>query len=187
MAIKVCLDAGHGGKDSGAVNDSLNLKESIGAMQVVDKIKNLLLAESGRFKVKLTRTDIYTYPSLTERCNIANKFFADIFVSIHFNSASNKSASGIETLIYVKASGTARHLAANVQHNLVKDTGWKNRGVKERDNLTVLKKTRMPAILVECGFISNNDEALNLFNPEIQDKIAKAIVRGIDQTFISPS
>ena len=186
--LKVCLDAGHGGRDSGAINEKYDVKESILAMQIVNTLREiLLLSNRFQYKVKLTRSDIYTYPSLTERCTTANKFGADIFISIHLNSATNKSAKGIETLIYDKASKTARTLATNVQHQLIKRMDWKNRGVKERDNLTVLKKTRMPAILVECGFISNDEECLYLQEPTVQWNIADAIARGIADTFISPS
>lgn len=176
--LKFCLDSGHGGKDPGAVNG--NKKEAHAALEITYWLKELL--EEKNHIVKLTRTDD-TYISLTERCNISNKFSPSAFISIHLNSAENKSASGVETLRYTKVGSTTKNLAANVQKHLVAATGFKNRGVKERDNLTVLKKTVAPAILVEVGFISNDQEAELLFNCRWQYKIAKAILKGIEETF----
>lgn len=182
MAIRICLDAGHGGKDSGATN--LSLYESHGTLQVVNWIKNLLLdsCTKEQYLIELTRKDD-TYVGLTERCTISNNFKADAFISIHFNSAENKTASGIETLRYPTVGSTTKRLANNVQTCLIDSLKWKNRGVKERSNLTVLKKTVAPAILVECGFISHAEESKLLFDCHTQYKIAKAIVKSIEQTF----
>lgn len=179
MAIRICLDAGHGGKDPGAVNG--NLRESIGTLQVVRQL-GTLLQSTRHYLVQFTRTSD-TYPSLTERCNISNNFNADAFISVHFNAASNKSASGIETLRYPVVGARTRELASNIQSSLISTLNWKDRGVKERSDLTVLKKTKAPAVLVECGFISNDEEASKLFNPDFQFKIADAIARGINKTF----
>lgn len=177
--MRICLDAGHGG-EPGAVNQNLNYKEAHAALEISKWIEELLL-ENGD-QCKLTRTTD-TYITLTERCNISNAYKPDAFVSIHLNSAENKTARGIETLRYSKVGNTTKTLASNVQAALIKATGWKNRGVKERDNLTVLKKTVAPAVLVEVGFISNDEEAKLLFNCRWQYKIARAIVEGLEKTF----
>lgn len=178
--MKICLDSGHGGKDPGAVNNELGYKEAHCALDITKWIAELL-EESGD-QYKLTRsTDAYI--SLTERCNISNKYKPDAFVSIHLNSATSKAAKGIETLRYTKVGSTTKALAQNVQDALIAATKWTNRGVKERENLTVLKKTVAPAILVEVGFISNNEEAKLLHNCRWQYKIARAIVNGLKKTF----
>lgn len=170
------LDAGHGGTDSGAVNDNLGLKEKIAALEVCLKLGELLEAQGA--KIYYSRTDNETYPSLTTRANDANAKNVTAFISIHLNSADSKSAQGIETLVYA-LKGTAYELASKVQKNMVAATGWTNRGVKERPELTVLKKTKMPAILCEIGFISNDAQAKELFKAATQEKIADAIAHGV--------
>ena len=178
--IKICIDPGHGGKDPGAMNG--NLRESLATMQISRFLGDLLIAD-GNYEVKFTRTDDQQYPTLTERCNISNSWGAKAFISIHINSAASKSASGIETLRYSKVGETTKKLATNVQEELIKTLKWKDRGVKERDNLTVLKKTNASAILVECGFISHEEESKKLFDCTFQRKLADAIFNGIKKTF----
>lgn len=173
------LDAGHGGKDSGAVNDNFGLHEKIAALDVCLYLGEIL-ENQGAIIFYSRESD--TYPSLTARANDANSKNVDAFISIHLNSADNKSASGIETLVY-GLKGIAYELATKVQNNMVEVTGWKNRGVKARHELTVLKKTKMPAILCEIGFISNDEQAKELFKQEIQKKIANAIANGIIEQF----
>lgn len=176
---KFYLDAGHGGSDPGAVNNNLAFEEKVAALDICLKL-GLLLERMGA-NVKYSRT-IDTYPSLTQRAREANNFKADAFISIHLNSAENKSASGIETLVYANTGITGK-LASVVQSNMVKATSFKDRGVKVRPDLTVLKKTSMPAILCEVGFISNDDEARLLFSKKIQDGLAKAIADGVAEVF----
>lgn len=173
------LDAGHGGNDSGAVNDNLDLQEKIAALDVCLKLGELLEAQGA--KIYYSRASDF-YLSLSARANAANELDVTAFISIHLNSANNKSASGIETLVY-SLKGTAAELAEKVQRNMVDATGWNNRGVKARPELTVLKKTSMPAILCEIGFISNDAQALELFKAETQAKIANAIAGGIIEQF----
>lgn len=173
MTIKVCIDAGHGGHDPGAVNGSKH--ESVAALAIAKKV-GAALKEKG-VSVKYTRsTDKYV--SLAERCRISNAFDADAFVSIHLNAATNKTATGIETWRYPVA-GTTKKLADNVQSELVAAVGWKDRGVKTTTTLYVLRKTASPAILIECGFLSNAAEAKKLFTEKYQDKLAAAIVKGV--------
>lgn len=174
------LDAGHGGKDSGAVNNNLGLQEKIAALDVCLQLG--LLMEAQGAKIYYSRTDNDSYSALATRASEANAKNVTAFISVHLNCADNKSASGIETLVY-SLKGTAYDLAEKVLKNMVEATGWKDRGVKARPGLTVLKKTKMPAILCEIGFISNDTEAKELFKPEIQDKIAKAIADGVIEQF----
>lgn len=180
MSLKFCLDAGHGGKDPGAINEELSLKEAHAALNIVKKLKSIM--ESKGWDTKLTR-ESDTYPGLTERCIISNNYKPTAFISIHLNSSDNKTARGVETLIYTGAGPKTRELAENVQKNLITATGFKDRGVKERNDLTVLKKTYASAILVEVGFISNNDEAKLLHKDVMQNNIVEALVRGIELTY----
>lgn len=178
MSKLVCIDAGHGGKDSGAVNGTKH--ESVAALAIAKKV-GAKLKEKG-LNVKYTRSkDIYF--TLAERCRMSNNWDADVFVSIHLNAAENKAAHGIETWRYKNVGETTKSLANNVQTELIAATGWRNRGVKETTTFYVLKHTKAPAVLIECGFISNNDESKKLFSEKYQNKIAEAIADGVYKTF----
>lgn len=178
--MKICIDPGHTqaadtAGDPGAVNGER--WESIAALDIAK-----LLGEefkSRGHKVAFTRLGGEPNLTLAERCSISNDFKANVFISIHLNSAESKRAQGIETLRYDNVGETTKKLASYVQKALVSELGWKDRGVKERPNLYVLKHTKAPAILVETGFISNEAECEKLFNPEIQARIAKAIYKGV--------
>lgn len=174
--MKVCLDAGHSqAKDTGGDPGACNgvYWESVAALDIVRKLGNMF-ANAG-VEVLYTRTGGRPNLTLKERCRIANDNDADCFISIHLNSADNKSASGIETLRYPSCGYVTKRLAADVQDKLVEAMGWKDRGVKERGNLYVLKHTKCPAILAEVGFISNDEQCRELFEDYNQFKIAQAI------------
>lgn len=177
MAYKICIDAGHGGQDPGAINGKRY--ESVAALAIAKKVGAKLKAAG--YGVKYTRTTDKKI-TLDRRCDISNLYDADVFVSVHLNAAANKSASGIETLRYPTVGARTRTLADNVQTELIAALGWKDRGVKTRADLYVLKHTAASAILVECGFISNDDECKKLFSNSYQNKIANAIFRGIVAT-----
>lgn len=168
---KIALDAGHGGSDPGAVykgrqekEDTLDLTLAVGD----------ILKKNG-IDVYYTRTtDEYETPF--KKATDANNSGADLFVSIHRNSSENPNQySGVETLVY-SDTGLKAEVARNI-NNQLEDTGFKNLGVDERKNLVVLKRTKMPAVLVEAGFI-NNDKDNYLFDEEF-DSIAQAIADGI--------
>ena len=182
--MKICLDAGHSqardtSGDPGAVNGAY--WESIAAMDIVIKL-GMLFSDADN-KIYYTRIGGKPGLKLSERCYVANDNNVDAFISIHLNSADSKSASGIETLRYSKVGATTRSFASNVQTALIDALGWKDRGVKERDNLYVLKHTNCPAILVETGFISNDEQCRLLFDEDIQMKIAEAVFSGTMKTF----
>ena len=171
--MRICVDAGHGGKDPGAMSfDNLVSEASLTLMMAVKLAEKL--RDKGH-KVLLTRSDD-TYPTLTARCKTANDFNADYFISIHCNSADSQKATGIETLVYACPSH-ACDLANYVQKNLIAATGARDRGVKIRKDLTVLKRTAMPVILVETGFISNPQDFKQLVTYNYQDKIVTAIAQ----------
>jgi len=181
MSYTICIDAGHGGKDPGAVNSTDNAyKEKDAALSISLLLGSILMSKG--YTVAHTRY-FDTYLALKDRCEVSNSSNAKAFVSIHLNSSTNKTASGIEVLRYSSVGSNTKSLATNVQNNLIKSLGWKNRGVKERDNLYVLKHTICSAILVECGFISNDEERDKLFNTVYQLKIANAIADGVISVF----
>lgn len=183
VAYKIVIDAGHGwakdtGGDPGAVNGTYY--ESVATLAIAKKLKTRLV-ENG-YKVKMTRTGGDKDLSLAERCKIANDWDADCFISIHLNAAANKTANGVECLRYPKVGARTKNLANNIQTSLVAATGFRNRGVKERGDLYVLKHTTASAVLIECGFISNETEKKKLFNSAFQNKIADAILKGVNKT-----
>lgn len=170
----VVLDAGHGGYDQGATyngriekNDNLALTLAVGE----------ILQRNG-INVIYTRTDdVYETP--LQKANEANAANADYFVSIHRNSTPvPNSYSGVESLVYSK-SGRAYELAANINEQLT-DIGMNNLGINERKNLVVLRRTNMPAVLLEIGYV--NTDADNVFFDARFDDIANAIAQGILET-----
>ena len=174
---KIFIDAGHGGKDPGAVNGDIYEKDI--ALQIALKL-NTALKNNG-FETAMSRsTDVFI--PLTERAQKANNFNADIFISLHLNSSTNSNAEGIEFLVY-ENKGVNNKLASNIQNELIKIKGIVNRGIKERKDLAVLNSTRMPAILIEVGFISNNRELTLLRNDIYQNQIVQAINNGICNFF----
>jgi N-acetylmuramoyl-L-alanine amidase len=173
--MRIILDAGHGGNDPGAVNGKY--KEKDAALSISLKIGSILASEGA--DVIYTR-DCDRTVELGERCRIANNDDADYFISIHLNAATAKSANGIETYAY-GTSGKGHELAKAVQKELITATGARDRGVKTA-NFYVLKRTRMPAILVETGFISNDAECLTLFKDGYQRIIAEAIAKAVKKT-----
>lgn len=174
MAVKIMLDAGHGGYDNGASlgsrtekNDALRLTLAVGQ----------ILQEDG-YDVEYTRTtDVYDSPF--EKAQMANRSGADYFVSIHRNASPNPNTySGVETLVY-NDSGIKAQMARNINAELGK-LGFADLGVEERPRLVVLRRTKMPAILIEAGFI-NTDADNKRFDDRFED-IAEAIARGIEKT-----
>ena len=146
--MMLCIDAGHGGTDSGCANGQYLEKNF--TLQFAQLLKNTLNQLAPNLDVILTRnSDVYV--SLENRCQIANSNNATAFVSIHINAGST-TATGVETLVYSKTGDTG-HLANKVHNAVISSTGLHDRGVKIRQDLYVLKNTNMPAILVECGFI----------------------------------
>lgn len=172
---KICIDPGHGGSDPGACNGQYQEKTyALGmALRLGEE-----LAKKGYEVLYTRRSD--SYISLSGRSQTANNGEADLFISIHLNSAATIQANGIETLCYSK-SGESGKLAKAVQAKLISATGAVDRGVKERTDLAVLKGTKMPAILVETGFISNYTEMKKLITVDYQEKIVGAIVTGVEE------
>lgn len=179
----VCLDAGHGGSDSGAVGPS-GVKEKDVTLKVTLKLRDLLKERGVR--VVMTResdTDVAganasAYQELSGRADVANRNMANLFVSVHCNSFTSPSAHGTETYCF-PGSREGRRLATGIQAKLVSLVGnGENRGVKE-ENFAVLRYTDMPAVLVELFFISNPEQEEALNNAAKQAQFAEAIAEGI--------
>ncbi len=171
--MRVFLNAGHspdGRPDPGAVNYGLDLQEAIIAKEITDYVESYLTAASVEVVGNL-QSD-----SLSEITDTANDSEADLFISIHCNSADNISAKGTETLIF-PGSDEARALGECINAQIVSSLDMIDRGIKERGGLAVLKRTNMTAVLVETGFISNYSDAIKLRDQA--DDFAKAIARGV--------
>lgn len=172
--VKIVLDAGHGGFDTGATyqdrqekEDNLNLALKIGE----------ILSNQG-YDVLYTRiSDIYLSPF--ERAQIANSNSADYFISIHRNSYPEDNVySGVETLVY-DDSGIKAEMARKVNQEL-ENVGFKNLGINERPDLIVLRRTKMPSILSEVGYVDSDID--NKIFDEKFDEIASGIAKAISET-----
>ena len=181
MAIKIYIDQGHNPVNPNAGSEGNGLREQ----DIVYRIGQLLaerLRADGRFAVRLSRPTASTQlgtsnaTSLAARVNDANSWGADYFVSLHTNASDNSAVSGTETLAYSRDT-RGYGLAQAIQKNVVAVTGLPDRGVKLRPGLYVLRKTRMPAVLAELGFITNpGDAALLSGSPGL---FADGLFRGI--------
>lgn len=168
----IILDAGHGGKDNGAVWGGV--REATLTLSVAKKVEAILKQKG--VPVRMTRRRSTTYFSPTQRAVMANRYSDAIFVSIHFNASRNTKAQGVETF-YASAKGRA--VAANIQRHLVAKVKTRNRGVKYGLKYAVINKTKCPAVIVECGFISNSWERKRCNTGWYQTLAARGIAEGI--------
>lgn len=185
MAIKIYIDQGHNPINPNAGAEGNGLREQ----DIVFRIGILLadlLRQNGNFEVRLSRPTANTQlgtsnaSSLATRVNEANSFGADAFISLHTNAAASPSATGSEAFVFSRPSA-AYNLATDILERMTEVTGLNNRGVFVRNGLYVLRKTRMPATLLELGFITNpNDAALMNNSPNL---FATGIYQGILQYF----
>ena len=186
----IFLDPGHGGSDSGAVSNGLREKDL--TLSVYNKVSSRL-ASLGYSVLTSRNTDKDV--DLVSRADQANKSNADMFLSIHFNAGGRGASYGIETYYYKarpeytpainkdkhndpERLEKSRKLAQKIQQSLVSKTGAYDRGVK-RETFAVLRETSIPSILVELGFIDNQEEANKIKTNEYQEKLADGIVDGI--------
>jgi N-acetylmuramoyl-L-alanine amidase len=167
----VILDPGHGGSDNGAFWHGQ--REKVLNLDVALRVERILKSR-GVPTVLTRRSDVYV--TTNQRAAIANRYRSALFVSIHFNASSNRSARGIETFYY---SARGRTIAANIQRSLMSRMRQStDRGIKYK-GYSVLVKTRCPAVLVECGFLSNSWENRRCADPAIRQIIAEQIAQGI--------
>ena len=191
--LNIVLDAGHGGDDSGARGRRTQEKEVV--LELARRIRKRLRRR--RFAVRLTRTDDYAL-ELAARTDRARRWHADLLISLHLNSATNPNAVGVETYC-LTAPGCASTnggradrrrcpgnafdrenllLAYNIHREVLGTTASADRGVR-RARFAVLRNAPCPAILVECGFISNEAEERRMGGWRFQRSAAEGIVRGI--------
>jgi len=167
----IVVDPGHGGFDRGGIPGQ-QVPEKMMTLDVSLRLKPLL--EKAGYKVVLTRdTDVFV--PLGTRVAMANSYPNAIFVCIHFNSATRSGANGIETYFYSTESAP---LAASIHSAVVGGAPSENRGVRRRGYF-VLRKTTVPAVLVECGFLTNPTEAQYAQTNVYRQQLAQEIARGI--------
>lgn len=166
----VVIDAGHGGKDPGALGTT-GTHENDFALTMAKKLANRL-AGSEVTGVLTRQHDVFL--ELSTRANIANNLKADAFISIHANSSSS-GASGTETW-YTRPG--SKNLADVLHKYMAAATGLKDRGVKV-GNLAVTRETKMPAALLEVGFINHPMDEIKMFDPAFQDKVIEALAKAI--------
>ncbi len=166
----VVIDAGHGGKDGGSVWNGLVEKKL--CLDVAKRVEAGLKSK-GVKTIMTRRTD--SFVELEQRARIANRVPASIFVSIHFNGSRKTIISGGE--VYYRSS-RAKILATSISSAIKSRVAGGTRGIFYAD-YKVLRETQMPAVLVECGYISNKREALRCADPAHRQKLADAIVSGL--------
>lgn len=171
MPYTIVIDAGHGGSDPGAVyegrrekDDNLSLAMAVGE----------LLSRQGVSVIYTRTTDVYQTPF--EKAQMANQADADFFISFHRNSSEEPNQyTGVETLVYDN-SGIKQTMSENI-NGALSELGFRNLGVKARPGLVVLRRTKMPALLIETGFLNNEQD--NTLYDEKQEEIARAIADAV--------
>jgi N-acetylmuramoyl-L-alanine amidase len=167
----VVIDAGHGGHDRGGIPRQ-RVPEKTMTLDVAQRLKAVL--QSYGYRVVMTR-DSDVFIPLGTRVAIANSYRDAIFVCIHFNATPRSSASGIETYFY---SSQSLPLASAIHYYVAGGAPSANRGVRRR-GFYVLRNTRIPSVLVECGFLTNPTEAQYAQNSAYRQKLALEIAHGI--------
>src|SRR5947207_229235 len=167
----VVIDAGHGGFDRGGIPGQMVAEKEM-TLDVAQRLKSLLAASG--YRVVMTR-DSDVFVPLPTRVAIANSYGNAIFVCIHFNSAKRMGAGGIETYFYSRDS---LPLASAIHYYVAGGAPSSNRGVRRR-GFYVLRKTTIPAVLVECGFLTNPTEAAYAQTASYRQKLAEEIAAGV--------
>jgi N-acetylmuramoyl-L-alanine amidase len=167
----VVIDAGHGGFDRGGIPGQ-RVSEAAMTLDVALRLRSILQASG--YRVVMTRsTDVFI--PLGTRVAIGNSYRNGIFVCIHFNSATRRGANGIETYFY---SSQSLPLASAIHYYVAGGASSPNRGVRRR-GFYVLRKSSIPAVLVECGFLTNPSEAATVQSAGYRQRLAEEIARGV--------
>ena len=169
--VTVVIDAGHGGHDRGGIPGQ-RIAEKDMTLDVAQRLRNVLAASG--YRVVMTR-DSDVFVPLGTRVAIANSYRNAIFVCVHFNATKRMGASGIETYFYSRDS---LPLASAIHHFVVGGAPSASRGVRRR-GYYVLRKTSIPAVLVECGFLTNPTEAAYAQTASYRQKLAEEIAAGV--------
>jgi N-acetylmuramoyl-L-alanine amidase len=179
---KIVIDAGHGGKDLGALSKTTPPAQEKNLNLTTALMLNSFLQKMG-YQTILTRGDDFFVP-LDLRSNIANSNHAALFVSVHYNSAPSLNAEGVEVFYFdsqenKKRTEESKILANKVLDRVVESTECKSRGVKH-GNFAVIRETTMPAVLIEGGFVTNQNEMSKLKSPGYLKTLAGGIALGIN-------
>ncbi len=167
----IVIDAGHGGFDRGGIPGQ-RVAEKTMALDVAQRVAKKL--RTAGYRVIMTR-DSDVFVTLGNRVAVANSLRDSEFVCIHFNSATRAGANGIETYYYRSDSAG---LAANIHRQVVSQTTSDNRGIRQR-GFYVLRKTSVPSVLVECGFLTNPTEANLVLQSSYRERLAQGIADGV--------
>src|SRR5438128_7262377 len=169
--ITVVIDEGHGGHDRGGIPGQ-RIPEKEVTLDVAQRLRNVLAASG--YRVVMTR-DSDVFVPLATRVAIANSYRNAVFVCIHFNATKRMGAEGIETYFYSRDS---LRLASAIHYYVVGGAPSANRGVRRR-GYYVLRTTSIPAVLVECGFLTNPTEAAYAQTASYRQKLAEEIAAGV--------
>lgn len=179
---KIFIDAGHGGPDPGAIGNG-----------VIEENVNLDVARRLATELRNAGYDVMLYRStpdenvlsnknadLRNRAKMANDWGADYFISIHTNSSTSPALNGFETYVY-NLGGEAERIAKAINSEVTNSLGNVDRGTRSA-NFAVLRRTNMPAVLVELGYLSNPTEALNLNSSAWRSAVSREIAEAIKKT-----
>ena len=186
LAIKIFIDQGHNPQGVNAGAEGFGMREQDITYNVGMYLADILRNDS-RFEVKTSRNSpnevlgTSNSTSLAARVNAANSWSADYFISIHANANTNPAINGSEVYVYQEYT-QAYYLAEQVLQAIVERVGTKDNGVRLNHSLYVLRRTKMPAILVELGYITNSSDFEVIQNK--QDSIAEAIVKTIKENML---
>ena len=174
---RVVIDPGHGGDDRGGRSGKVYEKHL--ALDTALRLEHYLQAQG--YPVTMTRKSD-TFISLPRRAAIGNRYRGAIFVSLHYNYTWRRSVSGLETYYY---SSRSKPLAEAIQQGMLRRVKASNRGVKS-GRYYVLRASRNPAVLVECGFVSNTRERSRMKQGSYRDAVARGIAEGISNYNAAP-
>lgn len=174
----IFLDPGHGGNDPGNLGVSSNKVVEKDLSLIISKKVAKILSNQNDIEVIISRTED-KYISKSERADMANSQNADILVSIHLNAQQgDNSATGVESYYSPKSQDDSNVLAKKIQETIISYIDVRDRGIKE-GNLEVLNRAGMPAVLIECGFLTNQEEEKKLSSDSYQNQLAEGIAQGI--------
>ncbi len=184
--ITIVLDAGHGGKDNGAMISGVNEQDI--NLSIIQKLKTLL--EGSGASVQLTRDGNYDLADdgvsnrkrddMKKRVAMINDTTPDIFISVHLNAYPNTSVHGAQ-VFYQKGNPSSEQLAGILQENLKEATGSKM--IEKPGDYYILNESKKPGVLVECGFLSNAEDRAHLQEDAYQQTIAETLFDGILEYF----
>lgn len=179
----VVIDAGHGGKDVGAVVKDIEEKDI--NLQIVEKMRRMFDEDERNVGVYYTRTDD-SNPSLEARVALANDIGADVFLSVHNNSTASGRFSGIHgtEVMYLVSDETesSKRFAQRVLDHLLKNLGSGSKGLVPGDEIYIIRTAHMPVALAEIGFMTNEEELAALTTDAYQEKAARAMVDAVYET-----